>query len=195
MNHLTAALLQAQPSQQRVRLAKPGTLTAALVRRHCGSFVENFLRPCASLFGTALRLQEQSVVVVSFRARRNLRRLLKERLGLFRLTGLRVGVSQKPLGSLKVVIRIGGNRALEIRNRRGEIAQLDLSDAAPVERIDRIGSRRDRLIVASACPCKVAVVKIEQAKFFVVASRGVIKNGPLQLVNPPPPRKRLKRPA
>ncbi len=96
---------------------------------------------------------------------------------------------------MKVVIRISRNRALEIRNRRGEIAQFDFCDATAVKGIGGISSRRDRLIVASARPRKIAVVKIEQPKFFVVAGRRIIKNGPLQFMNPPPPRKRLKRPA
>src|ERR1700683_3414688 len=156
--------------------------------------VENFLTPSGSLAGAALRRQEECVVVVSLGTRGSLRGLLKQNLGFFLLSGLRVGMSQQPFGTLKVVIRISRNRALEIGNRRREIPQFDLSDAAAVEGIDGISSRRDRPIVASACPGKVAVVKIEQAEFFVVARRRIIENGPLQFMNPPPPRKRLKRP-
>src|SRR5580692_10784355 len=68
------------------------TLPPPLISRHRGPFVEDFLGPLPPFFGTALRHQESRVVVVGLGAGRGLRGLLKQSLGLFRLSGLRVGV-------------------------------------------------------------------------------------------------------
>src|SRR5580658_1008033 len=92
--------LQPQPRQQRISFAEPRTLPPPLVSRHARPFVENFLSPLASLVGTPLRLQKESVVVVSLGARGGFRSLLKQSFGFFRLSGLRVGMSEQPLRAL-----------------------------------------------------------------------------------------------
>src|SRR6202035_5225707 len=65
-------------------------------------------------------------------------------------------------------------------------------DAAAVEGIGGVGSRRDRLVVAGSGTGEVAIVEIEQAKFFVVAGRRIIQDSPLEFANAPPPRESLK---
>src|SRR5580700_4760137 len=185
--------LQPRPGQQRVGFAEPGALAAALVGGHGRPFIDNLLRPAARFLVASLRMQKQRVVVIGLRARRNFRSLLKQRLSLFALSGLRVSMSQQACGTMEIIVRIGGDYALQIGRSRREISHLNLGDAAPVERIDRVGSRRNSFVITGTRAGKISVVEIEQAKFLIVSRRGIIQDGSLEFVNTSAPWKGLKR--
>src|SRR5580700_10794540 len=170
-------VLQSRPGQQRVGFAEPGALAAALVGGHGRPFIDNLLRPAARLLVASLRMQKERVVVIGLGAGRNLRSLLKQRLSLFALSGLRVSVSQQACGAMEIIVRIGGNYALQIRHSRGEISHPDFGNTAAVERIDRVRSRRNSLVVAGTGTRKVAIIEVKQAKFFIVSRRGIIQDG------------------
>src|SRR5579863_1543623 len=181
-----------QPRQQSARLAKPGPFPTPQISRHSRLLGEDFLRPIARFGDASLRLQEQRVVVIGFRDGRNPRRLAKHRIRFLDLSGLRVGPGQQPLGTMKVVIRIGSDGALQVGYSRRKVPEFNLSDSPAVKRVDMVGSRRNGLVVTRARPRIVAVVQIKQSQFFVVSRRRIVEDDALQFVDAPPPWKYLE---
>ena len=91
-----------------MRFAEPGALAAAEIAWHGETLVENFLCPLSGFGGTSLRLQQERVVVVRLRDGGDLRGLLKKCGGFFRLSGVRVGVSEQAFRAVEIIIGLGG---------------------------------------------------------------------------------------
>src|SRR5690242_10860417 len=77
--------LGSDPCQHGVGSAKPGSFAATQVSRHRGLFREYLLGPFPSFFCSALRLQEDRVMVIGFGDGRNTSSFAKHRFGLVNL--------------------------------------------------------------------------------------------------------------
>src|SRR5262244_3048976 len=65
---------------------------------------------------------------------------------------------------------------LKIRDGRREFSKLEFAESAPVERIRRIRTSRNRPVVAIASFLVLAIFKIEVGEFLVVSRRGIVEN-------------------
>src|SRR5580700_7062413 len=182
----------AKTKQQRMGFAEPGALAAAEIAGHGESLVEDFLRPLAGFGVAALRLQEKRVVVVGLGDGGDLRSLLKKCGGFFRLSGVRIGVSQQAFGAMEIVVGLGSYDALKVGYGDREISQLDFSDGAAIEGIGVVGAGRDGSVEGSAGAAGIPVVEIEQSEFFVVSGGGIVEDGVLEFANAAAARKNLE---
>ena len=96
-------------------------------------------------------------------------------------------------GAVQVVFRIALRDHLEILHRRLEVTEVNLGDAATVERVGLFVARRDRAIVAGARLRVVAFVEVELGELLEVADRGVFLDDRLELGDPLPSSKRVER--
>ena len=76
---------------------------------------------------------------------------------------------QQAGGAVEIVLRVALCDDLEIPDRRLELAEVNLGDAAPVDRIGVIGSNRDRPVVARSRLRVVALVEIEIRELLEVS--------------------------
>jgi len=102
---------------------------------------------------------------------------LEENFRFFRLAGVGVGVGEKRRSAVEVIFGVGGHRALKVGDGGGEVFEFDFGYTAAIERIWRIGSSGDGFVIASAGAGEIAVVKVEESQFLVVAGRGIVENG------------------
>src|SRR5579863_4777497 len=100
---------------------------------------------------------------------------------------------QQPYASMKVVVRIGSNRPLQVGHGGVKVAQFNFGDTSAVKRIHRIRPLRNRAVITRASPREIPVVQIKQPQLFIISRRRIISDRPLQLVNPSSSWKGLKR--
>jgi len=97
-------------------------LPAALEAGHSGAFVANAEGLLFCFFPAIAGGEELGVVQLGFGERGGAEDLLEEALGAIKVSGLPVGIGQKPGGTLEVVTGIGGDDAFEIGAGGSEIA-------------------------------------------------------------------------
>ena len=85
------------------------------------------------------------------------------------LFGVGVSVGEQPGSAAKIVIRIGGHNALQIRHSSGEVAHFYGADGSAIKRVGRIGARGNCAIVAFPRPGKVAIFHVQIGEFLVIA--------------------------
>ena len=132
--------LSRQALQQCVCSTKPVPLATPQVAGHGRFFCQNTLRPFTSLGLTALRGQEACVVVVVLGQRRSFGDLLKEGLGLGRLSRACVGMREQSGGAARIVLGITRHHVFYVGNRSGKIAQLNLRNATAIECIGHVSA-------------------------------------------------------
>ena len=71
-------------------------------------------------------------------------------------------------GTMQVVLRIARRDGLQVADRGFEIAQVNLGDAATVDRIELVGARPNGLVVALAGALEVAGIEIQVGQLLVV---------------------------
>src|SRR5208282_2910307 len=116
------ALSRWQSFEHLIRAPKPRPLASPQVAGHGGFLVEHLLRPLAGFGVAPLGGQQIREIQISLRQRRRDRYLPKERLSLFFLPGLRVGVSEQSGGALEIVVGLFADDALQVRYRGCRVA-------------------------------------------------------------------------
>src|ERR1039458_4940905 len=104
-----------QSLQHLIRPPKPRPLPPPQVPGHSRLLIEHLLRPLAGFGVAALGGQQIREIQVSLRQGRRDRFLPEERLGLFLLSGLRIGVSEQSGGALEIVVGLFADDALKVR--------------------------------------------------------------------------------
>src|SRR5207248_3946449 len=178
--------------RQRRRLAEPRPFPPLQISRQRLLASKHSLSPLAALRELALRLQKLSIVDERLRERGGLNHALKHRPCSFSLAALRQRIREQAGSAVIVISRILGKDMLQIVYSRRIVAQLQLAESAPVERIGRIRSCRDRAVIAPARPSVLAIFKIKISKLLIISRRRIVENQRLQSANATTPRKHLK---
>src|SRR5579859_51144 len=115
--------------------------------------------------------------------------------GALQLAGLRVGIGQKSSSSVVIELRIFADDALQIRNRRGKIAQPQRGLRPIVERIYGIAARSDRVRERFACFGELLLILVQFAQLFVVRGGRIVQKLRFDDLNAGFPAKPLKHSA
>ena len=118
---------------------------------------------------------------------------MKQFIRFRRLPGVRIGVSEKASRPVEVVPRFLLHHALQVGDRRIKIAELHFAHAPPVKRIRRIGSRRNRAVIAGPRLREISVFHVQVGQFLVVSRGRVVEHGRLQFMDALASRKDLER--
>src|SRR5690242_17484691 len=108
--------LRGQAAQQPRCPPEPGTLLARLKTGHGRPLIENPLCPLPGLVFAVLGGEKCGVVVLRLGKCGNLRHLLEQRVGLFRLPGQGVSLRPQALGAVVTVLGIQCRYPLQIGN-------------------------------------------------------------------------------
>src|SRR5581483_1175473 len=114
------------------------------------------------------------------------------RLCLFLLSGLCVGARQQAGGAMEVVVVVGGNDPLEIRDGACVVAEADGAERAAIVGIDPVPPGGDGAIEANSRLLEVTTLKVQVAEFLVVGGRGIYGDFGLKLADALPARKHPK---